>query len=137
MAHCADPDRLHSRSLVLLHAHPFHVTATGRQWFHSGNLHRAGGLVACADAGVSSGGEQEAAGGSRRWPILYTRWFLLAKRIVAGPDVSLSEAARRASVNRQDHFAVAKVDRRDSRYQCGLDPQSRATNQRWRNQPDP
>ena len=49
--------RLYSWSVVLLHPHPFHVVAAWRQRFHSWHVHRAGRLVARADASVSSGGQ--------------------------------------------------------------------------------
>ena len=37
---------------------------------------------------------QKTPGGSSRWAIFHARWFLLTQRIVAGTDVSFSEAAR-------------------------------------------
>src|SRR5262245_30841111 len=111
MARGADPARVHSWSLVLLHAFAVHIATEGGQRFHSRFVHRTGRHLAGTDAGVSNAGEPKNPGRSSGGAIFFARRFRVARAIVAGFVVPFPKAAERASVHRRNRFATAKVDR--------------------------
>src|SRR5215469_2160516 len=111
MACGADPARMYSWSLVLLHAFAVHIVTEGGQRFHPWLVHRTGRHLASADAGVSRTGEQKNPGRSSRRSIFFARRFRFARAIVTGFVVPFPKAAQRASAHRRNHLATAKIHR--------------------------
>src|SRR5215475_12287595 len=111
MACGADPARMYSWSLVLLHAFAVHIVTERGQRFYPWLVHRTRRHFTSPNAGVSRTGEQKNPGRSSRRSIFFARRFRFARAIVTGFAVPFPKAAQRPSVDRRNHFATAKINR--------------------------
>src|SRR5439155_5225289 len=108
LADSADPSRMHSWAVVLFHPSAFYFAASGRQRFHQGSFHCAGGVFAHTDARLPARGQSKVEGRSERRPVFHARRSGLQDFVAARLDFLFSQTQKSAATNGSVCLAIAE-----------------------------